>query len=74
MTTKLNIIQFSEILMIYGQTHSKLREINKLLLGHIYCAFIGVKFKKAALTELKGEKDRICCLSWMLSVFGSEIK
>ena len=31
-------------------------------------------FKKAALTELKGEKDRICCLSWMLSVFGSETK
>ena len=42
-TAKLNIIQFSEILMIYGQTQSKLREINELFLGHIYCPFIRVK-------------------------------
>ena len=44
-TAKLNIIQFSEILMIYGQTQSNLREINELLLGHIYCAFIRVKLE-----------------------------
>ena len=31
-------------------------------------------FKKAALTELKGEKGRICCLFWMLIVIGSETK
>ena len=31
-------------------------------------------FKKAALTELKGEKSRICCLFWMLIVIGSETK
>ena len=31
-------------------------------------------FKKAALTELKGEKSRICCLFWMLIVIGSENK
>ena len=30
--------------------------------------------KKAALTELKGEKGRICCLIWMLIVIGSETK
>ena len=31
-------------------------------------------FKKAALTKLKGEKDRICCLFSMLIVIGSETK
>ena len=31
-------------------------------------------FKKAALTELKVEKSRICCLFWMLIVIGSETK
>ena len=31
-------------------------------------------FKKAALTELKGEKGRICCLLWMFIVIGSETK
>ena len=31
-------------------------------------------FKKAALTELKGEKGQICCLFWMLIVIGSETK
>ena len=31
-------------------------------------------FKKAALTKLKGEKDRICCLFAMLIVIGSETK
>ena len=31
-------------------------------------------FKKAALTELKGEKGRICCLFWMFIVIGSEAK
>ena len=30
--------------------------------------------KKAALTELKGEKGRICCLFWMFIVIGSETK
>ena len=25
-------------------------------------------FKKAALTELKGEKGRVCCLFWMIIV------
>ena len=48
-TAKLNIIHFSEILMIYRQTQSKLREINELLLGHIYCAFIGVKLKRVVI-------------------------
>ena len=54
MTAKLNIIQFSEILMIYGQTQSKLREINELLLGHIYCAFIGVKLKRVVIEQVFG--------------------
>ena len=31
-------------------------------------------FKKAALTELKGEKDRICCVFWILIVTGSKTK
>ena len=53
-TAKLNIIQFSEILMIYGQTQSKLREINELLLGHIYCAFIGVKLKRVVIEPVFG--------------------
>ena len=53
-TAKLNIIQFSEILMIYGQTQSKLREINELLLGHIYCAFIGVKLKRVVIEQVFG--------------------
>ena len=54
MTAKLNIIQFSEILMIYGQTQSKLREINELLLGHIYCAFIRVKLKRGVVEPVFG--------------------
>ena len=54
MTAKLNIIQFSEILMIYGQTQSKLREINEVLLGHIYCAFIGVKLKRVVIKPVFG--------------------
>ena len=53
-TAKLNIIQFSEILMIYRQTQSKLREINELLLGHIYCAFIGVKLKRRVIEPVFG--------------------
>ena len=53
-TAKLNIIQFSEILMIYGQTQSKLREINELLLGHIYCAFIRVKLKRVVIKPVFG--------------------
>ena len=53
-TAKLNIIQFSEILMIYGQTQSNLREINELLLGHIYCAFIGVKLKRVVIKPVFG--------------------
>ena len=48
-TAKLNIIQFSEILMIYDQTQSKLRERNELLLGHIYCAFIRVNLKRVVI-------------------------
>ena len=31
-------------------------------------------FKKAALTELKREKDRICCVLWILIVIGSKTK
>ena len=54
MTAKLNIIQFSEILMIYGQTQSSLREINELLPGHIYCAFIGVKLKRVVIKPVFG--------------------
>ena len=50
----LKIIHFSEILMIYGQTHSKLREINELLLGHIYCAFIVVKLKRVVIEPVFG--------------------
>ena len=53
-TAKLNIIQFSEILMIYGQTQSKLREINELLPGHIYCAFIGGKLKRVVIEPVFG--------------------
>ena len=53
-TAKLNIIQFSEILMIYGQTQSNLRERNELLLGHIYCAFIGVKLKRVVIKPVFG--------------------
>ena len=53
-TAKLNIIQFSEILMIYGQTQSSLREINELLPGHIYCAFIGVKLKRVVIKPVFG--------------------
>ena len=54
MTAKLNIILFSEILMIYGQTQSNLREINELLLGHIYCAFIRVKLKRVVIKPVFG--------------------
>ena len=54
MTAKLNVIQFSETLMIYGQTQSKLREINEVLLGHIYCAFIGVKLKRVVIKPVLG--------------------
>ena len=53
-TAKLNVIQFSEILMIYGQTQSNLREINELLPGHIYCAFIGVKLKRVVIEPVFG--------------------
>ena len=53
-TAKLNIIQFSEILMIYGQTQSKLREINELFLGHIYCPFIRVKLKRVVIKPVFG--------------------
>ena len=53
-TAKLKIIQFSEILMIYGQTQSNLREINELLLGHIYCAFIRVKLKRVVIKPVFG--------------------
>ena len=61
MTAKLNIIQFSEILMIYGQTQSKLREINEVLLGHIYCAFIGVKFKRVMIKPVFGMDPSAKC-------------
>ena len=54
MPANLKIIHFSEILMIYGQTQSKLREINELLLGHIYCAFIGVKLKRVVIKPVFG--------------------
>ena len=49
---KLKFIHFSEILMIYGQTQS--REINELLLGHIYSAFIGVKLKRVVIEPVFG--------------------
>ena len=54
MPANLKIIHFSEILMIYGQTQSKLREINEPLLGHIYCAFIGVKLKRVVIKPVFG--------------------
>ena len=40
--------------MIYGQTQSKLREINELLPGHIYCAFIGVKLERVVIEPVFG--------------------
>ena len=40
--------------MIYGQTQSKLREINEVFLGHIYCAFIGVKIKRVVIEPVFG--------------------
>ena len=40
--------------MIYGQTQSKLREINEVLLGHIYCAFIRVKLKRVVIKPVFG--------------------
>ena len=54
MPANVKIIHFSEILMIYGQTQSKLREINEVLLGHIYCAFIGVKLKRVVIKPVFG--------------------
>ena len=60
-TTKLNVIQFSEILMIYGQTQSKLREINEVLPGHIYCAFTGVKLKRVVIKPVFGMDPSAKC-------------
>ena len=54
MPANVKIIHFSEILMIYGQTQSKLREINELLPGLIYCAFIEVKLKRVVIEPVFG--------------------
>ena len=47
--------------MIYGQTQSKLREIKELFLGHIYCAFMGVKLKRVVIEPVFGLDPSVKC-------------
>ena len=50
------------------------RERTREKTGVIRAQRAQTRLKKAALTELKGEKDRRCCLIWVLIVIGYETK
>ena len=52
----------------------KVRERTREKTGSIRAQRAQTRLKKAALTELKGDKGRICCLFWILIVIGTETK